>query len=248
MRQHPVRAGVVATLASASMIGTIGLVTAGAATAAVSPEASVVINEVYGGGGNSGAVLSHDFVELRNTGTTPTDLSGWSLQYAGAAGTAWNNRFDLSGVIPVGATFLVQLASGGATGAALPAADATGNLNLSGSNGNVALVNSTTALSCQAAACAADDAVVDLVGFGTGAASAGAAAPAPSNSTSISRTDGVNTANNADDFTAGTPTPTNAKGQTEPGGEPDPEPTEVPTEEPTGGPGDGALERTIAQI
>ncbi|WP_102509259.1 ExeM/NucH family extracellular endonuclease [Sanguibacter massiliensis] len=249
MRQHPVRAGVVATLASASMIGTIGLVTAGAATAAVSPEASVVINEVYGGGGNSGAVLSHDFVELRNTGTTPADLSGWSLQYAAAAGTAWNNRFDLSGVIPVGATFLVQLASGGATGAALPAADATGNLNLSGSKGNVALVSSTTELSCQAAACAADDAVVDLVGFGTGVAFAGTGpAPAPSNSTSISRANGVNTANNADDFTAGTPTPTNAKGETEPGGEPHPEPTGEPTEEPTGGPGDGALERTIAQI
>ena len=44
------------------------------ASAAVSPTASLVINEVYGGGGNSGAAYTHDFVELYNKGTSAVDL------------------------------------------------------------------------------------------------------------------------------------------------------------------------------
>src|SRR5665811_1803761 len=41
------------------------------AQAAVSPTSQVIVNEVYGGGGNSGATYTNDFVELYNTGTTP---------------------------------------------------------------------------------------------------------------------------------------------------------------------------------
>ncbi|MGO1317099.1 MAG: ExeM/NucH family extracellular endonuclease, partial [Cellulomonadaceae bacterium] len=75
----------------------------------------------------------------------------------------------------------------------------------------------SSALTCRSAACATDDAVVDLVGYGTGAAFAGAGpAPAPSNTTSIARTNGVNTADNAADFTAGAPTPTSSTGGQEP--------------------------------
>src|SRR5512140_2562316 len=52
---------------------------------AVSP--NIVISQVYGGGGNSGAPYTHDFVELFNRGTTTVSLSGWSIQYASATGT-----------------------------------------------------------------------------------------------------------------------------------------------------------------
>jgi len=41
---------------------------------------SVVISQVYGGGGNSGATLKSDFIELFNFGSTSVNLSGWSLQ------------------------------------------------------------------------------------------------------------------------------------------------------------------------
>ena len=46
---------------------------------AVSPD--VVISQVYGGGGNSGAPYTNDFVELFNRGSALTDLGGWSVQY-----------------------------------------------------------------------------------------------------------------------------------------------------------------------
>ena len=48
--------------------------------AASSVQAQVVISQVYGGGGNSGATLKNDFIELRNNGPTAVDLTGWSVQ------------------------------------------------------------------------------------------------------------------------------------------------------------------------
>ncbi|NBO66266.1 MAG: lamin tail domain-containing protein, partial [Acidobacteria bacterium] len=53
------------------------------------PAKSVVIAQIYGGGGNSGALWRHDFIELYNAGGTTVDLSGWSLHYASATGTTW---------------------------------------------------------------------------------------------------------------------------------------------------------------
>src|SRR5437016_13059599 len=47
---------------------------------------SVVISQVYGGGGNSGAQYRQDFIELLNNGQTTVSLAGWSLQYGSAAG------------------------------------------------------------------------------------------------------------------------------------------------------------------
>jgi hypothetical protein len=49
---------------------------------AISPD--IVISQVYGGGGNSGAIYTHDFIELFNRGTSSVSLNGWSLQYASA--------------------------------------------------------------------------------------------------------------------------------------------------------------------
>ena len=56
------------------------------ASASAAPDASeVVINEVYGGGGNSGSVYSHDFVELYNPTDRDIDLSGWAIDQRTAA-------------------------------------------------------------------------------------------------------------------------------------------------------------------
>ena len=49
----------------------------------------VVISQVYGGGGNTGAPYTHDFIELFNKGTNAVDLNGWSVQYASSTGTSW---------------------------------------------------------------------------------------------------------------------------------------------------------------
>ncbi|RYV52252.1 ExeM/NucH family extracellular endonuclease [Pengzhenrongella frigida] len=180
----------------------------GPAWGAVSPTSQVIINEVYGAGGNAGAVLTNDYIELYNTGTTAVDVSGWSVQYASAAGTNWSGLIPLTGSIAAQSYYLVQGSSGGTAGTALPTAQATGAVNLSGTTGNVALASSATKLACLTTACAADPVVVDLVGFGAGQAFAGTApAPAPSATTSIFRTAFANTANNVADFVAGTPTP-----------------------------------------
>ena len=49
----------------------------------------LVVSQVYAGGGNTGATYANDFVELFNRGSASVDLSGWSVQYATAAGTSW---------------------------------------------------------------------------------------------------------------------------------------------------------------
>ena len=48
----------------------------------------VVVNQVYAGGGNSGASYTNDFIELFNGGSSAADLTGWSVQYASAASTS----------------------------------------------------------------------------------------------------------------------------------------------------------------
>src|ERR1700712_359477 len=58
----------------------------------------LVVNEVYGGGGNTGATLRNDFVELRNTTTHPISLGGLSVQYRSAAGTGSNSVDPLPSV------------------------------------------------------------------------------------------------------------------------------------------------------
>ena len=184
------------------------------AHAAVDPAAQVVINEVYGGGGNGGATYANDFVELINKGTTAVDVSGWSVQYAASAGTNWSGVASLKGSIAPGKTYLVSLASGGSTAAALPTPDATGTFNISATDGNIALAQTQTKLLCEATACANDFKVVDLVGYGAGKAFAkepAPGAPKSNNTVSIAR-DAVatNTGNNKSDFSVGAPTPNNS--------------------------------------
>lgn len=174
---------------------------------------SVVIAQVYGAGGNSGALYTHDFVVLHNRGTTAVSLAGWSLQYAAATGTSWSTA-ALNGSIAAGGHYLVQLVSGGAVGSALPTPDAMGSLNLAAANGKVALVSSTTALT---GSCPTGGAVVDFVGFGTANCSeGGAAAPAPSNTTAAIRVQSgcVDLGNNAADFAVGAPAPLNSASPT----------------------------------
>ena len=72
---------------------TAGVVSvAPSALAAPSVGAPVVINEVYGGGGNSGAPFNRDFIELVNKTTAAGRPSTWSVQYASATGASWAPR------------------------------------------------------------------------------------------------------------------------------------------------------------
>lgn len=239
---------------SASLVLPATLMLALPADAAPSPGSPLVINEVYGGGGNSGAAFNQDFVELYNPTDAPLSLDGWSLQYASATGT-WTNgsQTNLTGTVAPGGSFLVAQALGSNTALpALPTPDATGTIAMSGTGAKVALVSSTTRLGCAGLACATDPAVVDLVGWGATASSYAGSAPAPAttNATSVSRAAAhTNTADNAADFTAGTPTPANAgDGGSEPTPTPTPSPTPTPTPTPTPSPSDPAGVTPIADI
>ena len=178
------------------------------------PAAKVVVNQVYGGGGNSGSVYSNDFVELFNDDDTAVNLAGWSVQYASATGSSWQVT-PLTGTIPPHGFFLVAESAGATPSTPLPAPDVTGAINMSATTGKVLLSNSTAA---QTGADPAGLTVIDLVGYGP-AATGFEAAPAPvlTNSTADLRTpDGHNTGNNSADFQAGTPNPRNSTFTTAP--------------------------------
>ncbi len=168
----------------------------------------LVISQVYGGGGNSGATYKNDFVELYNPTSSSVNLSGLYVQYSSASGTFGNSGFvalpDFN--IQPNQYYLIQLA-GGSNGKDLPISDLLSvDVNLSATNGKVALSNgiSTSNNSTQ---------FVDLVGFGTANAHEGTkAAPAGSNTLSIIRKENgkIDTNSNFDDFETGTPNPRNS--------------------------------------
>jgi predicted extracellular nuclease len=184
-----------------------------------------MIAEVYGGGGNSGATLTNDFIELATSGADAVSLDGFSLQYlpaSASASSAWQATRLVGSVAP-GGRYLVAEAKGAGGTIELPTPDATGTIALSATAGTVALVQGTTALTCKTAVdCAADARVKDLVGFGAAVVRETAPAPAIANTTSTARKTLTDTDDNSADFASGAPTPTNTKGETPVDGGPPP--------------------------
>lgn len=171
---------------------------------------SLVISQVYGGGGNSGATLKNDFIEILNISGSAISLNGYSVQYASSTG---NFSSSLLTALPnvtlqPGHYFLIQEAAGSGGTVNLPTPDATGSINMSATTGKVALVNGTSAI----ASCTAAN-VVDLIGYGSGVScSETSAAPGLSNTTADLRAGNgcTDTDNNGVDFTAGAPNPRNS--------------------------------------
>jgi DNA/RNA endonuclease G (NUC1) len=182
--------------------------------AGVAAPGVVVISQVYGGGGNAGATLRNDFIELHNIGAGDAVLDGWSVQYASAGGTSWQVT-RVSGTLSPGQFYLVQEAAGTGGTQDLPTPDTSGTIAMSLSAGKVALVRSTVALTCGTSANPCNDAAViaDFVGFGSTASYFEGTAPTPTltNTTAAMRRGGgcTDTDNNGADFVTGTPTPHN---------------------------------------
>src|SRR5918992_5149272 len=125
-----------------------------APASAQSPD--LVVSQVYGGGGNSGAPLTHDYIEIFNRGAASVPLSGKSLQYASATGTgnlgaSATQLTELPDVtLAPGSYLLVQQDSNATVGNPLPTpnfADPT-PISMSATAGKVALANGTTSLGC----------------------------------------------------------------------------------------------------
>lgn len=168
-----------------------------AASPAQAVSANVVISEVYGGGGNTGATWKNDFIELYNRSDAAVDVTGWLLQYYSAGGTAPTNTTTLTGSVAPKHSYLVQMSAGSGGTVSLPTPDNTGTAAMSGTSGRIDLR-------------LADTTIVDRVGYGTALTFEGSPAPGLSNTTSATRNSPcVDTDNNATDFRATDPTPEN---------------------------------------
>jgi hypothetical protein len=188
-------------------------------TSVSSTDRQIVISQVYGAGGNTGASYQNDYIELCNKGTTAVDVTGWSVQYASSTGDTWA-KTDLTGTIQPGRYYLIREADGNACGGApcgepLPKADASGTSAINASAGKVALVKSGVLLigACPKMDCR----VLDFVGYGASAnCFEGALGPAPSaseNTKAVFRKGGCavqDSGENKNDFEAGAASPRNS--------------------------------------
>jgi hypothetical protein len=208
------------------VVALVAVVAGGVPQAGANPAGTgLVISQLYGGGGNVGATYLNDFVELYNPGDLPVDLAGLSIQYASALGTgnfgaSSVQLTELAGTIQPHRYFLIQEASGGSAGVALPTpdqADTASPINMAAASGKVALVTGTTSLGCNGGStpcdAAAEARMIDRIGYGTTNYFEGAGpAPTLSSSTSAQRNGGgcSDTDNNAADFTAAPVAPRNS--------------------------------------
>lgn len=152
----------------------------------VTASTTFVISQAYGGGGGTTGTYIKDYVELKNISSSPQSLAGLSLMYGSATGqfaSLTTNAYALTGgTVQPGHYYLVELSPAGTAGAPLPvtADESTTNLNMSGTNGKVALVTSAfTANTCGGSATPCtlpNPAIVDLVAWGTANNAEGGAA------------------------------------------------------------------------
>src|SRR5258705_12383215 len=116
-------------------------------TAMAAPGTSVVISQLYGGGGNSGSTLTNDFIEIFNPTQGPVSLTGWSVQYASSTGSSWQTTLLPSITLQPGQYALIQESQGSAGTHQLPTPDAPGNSYLTGTAAPAALVSTIPARS-----------------------------------------------------------------------------------------------------
>jgi uncharacterized protein len=126
-----------------------------------------------------------------------------------AALPTWAKTAIPAGTVLGPGQYYLVLGSGGATGAAMPAADATGTLSMAAGAGKVALVNSNTLIAAGVVNPAGNAGVLDVVGYGP-ATTAYETAPTTVNlsaaTAAIRNNAGCTDAdNNSTDFSAATP-------------------------------------------
>ena len=177
----------------------------------------VVISQVYGGSGCATAGCStygNDYIELYNRSAASVTMTGWSVQYASATGTGlWTVTPIPTFTLLPGQYFLIAEGAGAAgTGVnAIPTADATGAISMSGTNGKVSLVSNITALS---GACPTGATILDRVGYGTtpNCSETAVTGAALTTTTAAFRKNGgcQDTDNNASDFLVQAPSPRNS--------------------------------------
>ncbi|MDR6792588.1 5'-nucleotidase [Pseudarthrobacter oxydans] len=231
------------TALSAGLLAPLAAFPAVADTTAaeVSPAAGtspVVINEAYLSGGSTGAAYKNRFLELYNSSDAPVRLDGWSVQYRSATGLAAPTTVaPLTGTIAAKGHYLIQGASNGTNGAALPTPDlVAGGLNFSGTSGTIVLAKQPTAVALSTGSQVEPAGVADLLGYGSSNTFETAAAAGPAgtgDARSLNRSGGADSNSNAADFSLSTTISPTPSGSTAPGPDPSPDPTPDPTPVPS---------------
>ncbi len=195
-----------------SLLFIVSLLPASALAEGAPGTGPIVIYHLYGGGGNSGATYKNDFVVLKNIGSASVDISGYTLWYSSAKGTAFSvqNSLTIGGVdasLAPGAYCFIQLAAGTGGDPYPPIKtdilQRSGSIAVSATTGKFALTSDTTMPTLGAAAAdIISNSLVDFVGFGTDATHylGTGYAPTLNNSTAILRT--AYTGGNSADYTA----------------------------------------------
>lgn len=111
----------------------------------------VVVSQIYGGGGNAGATLKNDYVELFNRTASPVSVEGWRMEYASATGD-FNQSTALTGTIPANGYYLIGQAQGTGGTDNLPAPEVQGSIAMSATSARVRIQR-------------ADSSVVELVSY-----------------------------------------------------------------------------------
>lgn len=191
--------------AVATAVGAAGLAFVPVATA--TPDGNqIVINEVYSNGaGRSGPYLN-DFIELYNPSDDPIILDGMSVIVLGGVDDTNYGTVELEGELAAGDHHLLKLKNS----AAHPAEDAVELEKFDAEDADVRVPahNASILLTF-------GESTLDLVGFGRTERFEGEAARAAAFDESLARTDGVDTDDNAADFTSQEPTPQHSTGDVE---------------------------------
>jgi len=208
------RTRLVAGISGLALTATPFAVLATAPPAHAAPDGSgLVISEVYGAGGNAGAVYDADFVELVNPTDASIPLAGLAIHYRSAAGGSGGSPYALSGSVPAHAHWLIQMGAAGSTGAALPTPDAVASpaFSMAAAGGQVALQQGTSIIATSGDVTGTPG-LVDFFG-GKGAASF-EGSPTSANATatqSLNRSvAGTDTDDNGADFSLAAPSPENS--------------------------------------
>jgi uncharacterized protein len=175
--------------------------------------AGLVISQVYGGGGNTGATLTNDFIELFNSSNVAINLAGYSVQYAASTGSNWSSTNLTSFFLNPGQYYLIQELQGAGGTQSLPTPDAIGTIALSATAGKVALVSNTTLIASGTLCPVGGGSIVDFLGYGSATnCSEGAPTANLSNTTAAFRNNlgFQDTNNNLTDFSIGAPAPRNS--------------------------------------
>ncbi len=139
-----------------------------------SQSTTVVISQVYSGGGvtTGTPTYKNDYVELHNVSISTQLLTGYSLQYGSATGNFTSvYAFPAGTSIPAGGYLLVQLGTVGTVGVVLPVTPDLVNttINMAAASGKIALANQATSVGCGATAtlCTLPNALlIDVVSYG----------------------------------------------------------------------------------